>query len=871
MNRVLLVLALALGALAGAAPAARGGDSGLTDEDRADLAWLSGLGYPSVRGKPLVVAVQDGEKNVMGWEVRGFVLDESATEVHMLSLGLGDYRIARSPPGTPVERSTRFERLDAEHECGVWLAGGPTPTGRSWEWWRAECEPSVATQILVLASALAQAPRGEHDRLVHALLAHARTLRPEIGHHGPRDDDPAKPLRERAAADLAATETQRAKLSLIGYRAPHERPAQLEAFRAILRRFPASADEAEVRELAETLERMIREADERAKTAKPPEQMSADERIADLVFRLRDQTGGASAMGGPGMITDGPYKDLVALGRLAVPALLEALVDESLTRRGGVGRGGGHPYVQRVGDLAFEAIEEIAGRSFPVPADTTLPKSDRKAYRTAVRDAARPAVTAWLAAADAGREADDFVRAVEAGDWYASRAARTLLARDPQRLPGAVARGIEAATDLRCRGELIELLAKHPGDVGRDVLRQQATEGHPWVRLPAALGLAEMGDPAAADALHALWRERRDGGGPAVWTPSRSAGRDREDELRSIVRALVAMRRADAVKALDTSTRPKSPAARRALAAEFATAREDAADDFAEALEDGLVAGLGDRTEYADEHGAHIPVEGWALRVCDVAAAALAPLHGVAAPRKSDPLWRRDAMVREVMRAYPFTAGHPRFEPHVDPVPLERCQAAIDAVAAHAFGTPEREAALRDVEALGLGALPALREALAAKRFGYAVDVETVAGRMAFRVSEMHCLFGKELPQAIRAQVQSLQRGEQLTAAALRDLVAATVANVPGALSGASLDVYRGPGEDGVVISLTWLDGTGDGWETSALAAVGGRYVGGAFGSWSAEAPGEDPELAEMCERALAAPPGVWSWVHVRVVRKSPE
>ena len=43
MNRVLLVLALALAALAGAPPGARGDDAGLTDEDRADLAWLAGL------------------------------------------------------------------------------------------------------------------------------------------------------------------------------------------------------------------------------------------------------------------------------------------------------------------------------------------------------------------------------------------------------------------------------------------------------------------------------------------------------------------------------------------------------------------------------------------------------------------------------------------------------------------------------------------------------------------------------------------------------------------------------------------------------------------------------------------------------------
>jgi len=296
--------------------------------------------------------------------------------------------------------------------------------------------------------------------------------------------------------------------------------------------------------------------------------------------------------------------------------------------------------------------------------------------------------------------------------------------------------------------------------------------------------------------------------------------------------------------------------------------RPDAADALAAAIDVGLVSLLRDPTEYSDQFRDTIRIYGWAFRVGDAAAAALAPTLGLAAPRRSDPFWMRDIAQLAVVAATDPPGGPAReawtLPPLGDVDPTE-LRSKLDAVGASHFGLAERAAALQEIEALGLAALPALREGLAANAFGYARDVEEATGRMAFIVRAVR--LPSDAPPALAEKLNALV-GAPLTSAALRDVVSATLQSAGDAFPGASLDVYRGPDNEGVVITLTRLPGSTGGWAAGVSAAVGEKYVGGAGGGWSLRAPREDPSLAAVCDDALAAAPGVRSWVHARVIRK---
>ena len=859
-GRHLGIAILALGAAVFAAPpTARAEESPVTDEDRADLAWFEGLGYPDAAGRPFV-SVKVGQH----FEVRGFLLDGPSDRVRLHGLALDEYDLQRSPPGTAEDSRVVVTDLDADRLAEAWLRGGPSPA--VWEAWPRPATASIQTQMLVLADALHRADPRRHDALVHGMLAHARSMAPH-DYRGHGLGDLTKTLRERVAQDLAEVETYRLKSSLVGQPWAFEliargRPGQLDAARAILRRFPGSAQEAEVRELADTLERMLREADEHAKAPKTAAEMTADERIADLVFRLRDDPPTPEGdWGGLGRSTTGPYRDLVALGRAAVPRLLDSLADDTLTNQGGTGRNRMSPFVARVGDLVLAAIEEIAGRRF-VPADLTALVSDgtHLAQRRAWRAAVRPVIETWLRDPEEGQDPATLTRTVEGGGWPAVSAAPTLLAKDADAYAPAILRALAAEKDVRVHYELLRVLAKHPTEAGVAALREAAKTGDVRGRLDAVFDLVALHDATATDALLAAWIERRDGGGPTgyhqyihIWS--------REDDLTKIAKALLATQRADVAKALAEEPLRRSPAARRVLVREFVAARKDAAADVAAILDATLLVLTQDRTE----------MDGAGWRVRDAAATALAAARGKSAPDASDPLWKRDLAVRAIVDANGFSlAPPPPWDPREFALPEpDGLAAQIDALAANAYGTEPRTEAIRAIEAMGLVALPALRQGLAAKRFGYSIrDVEPLAARLSFTVRKV--LVNGTPPQALLEKVAALE-GRMLTSGALRDAVSATLAAVGSdACRGASLDLDRGVDDIGAVVTLTALDGVPGGWTASVAATVGGRAVPTTYGQNSIYPPRIDPSIAAICDAALVAPLGERARLHAVAVQVNP-
>jgi hypothetical protein len=218
--------------------------------------------------------------------------------------------------------------------------------------------------------------------------------------------------------------------------------------------------------------------------------------------------------------------------------------------------------------------------------------------------------------------------------------------------------------------------------------------------------LAKLRDPTATELLLAQWRLRRDGNGPPTMPPEQGTMRIRDDELRDLAAALVATKDAAVVRALADGLRTRGPFARAAVVHAAAAARPSAADEFAAALDEVLVAELDDRMERGESTNWSEPAPGHSLRTCDVAAAALAASRGLAAPAVADSYAARDAKVAVISEACgrklppptvetspgdAFTVRAVRFVPDADRAPKD-----VRAKVAALLGKPLTAAAFAD-------------------------------------------------------------------------------------------------------------------------------------------------------------------------------
>ena len=264
------------------------------------------------------------------------------------------------------------------------------------------------------------------------------------------------------------------------------------------------------------LDRMLQEDAAHKPPARPLAELPAAERIAELIFRLRDVTGaGVFTNGGPPDVFAIPghgeptAADLLAQeGHAAIPALIDTLGDERLTRCAGDPRGGGNPMVTRVGDAAAVILSRIAGRYF-WPPPGTMPAHDFGA-------SLRPVVQAWW---DAVQEKGEFL--ATADELVAEpvvqvdlHVAKRLAALDPHAAAPFIVRVTREVEDPLLRKTLLDVLGGLPGPGVLEFLRRELEHGPFLVhRVCAAFWLRDRGEEQRATAaIRAAWRRPLDFG-----------------------------------------------------------------------------------------------------------------------------------------------------------------------------------------------------------------------------------------------------------------------------------------------------------------------------------------------------------------------
>lgn len=304
-----------------------------TDADVAAMfAWFDGLGYLESIKKPFVRAVSGR----FSWlEESGFLIDRTPTDVTILTPTLEIHRVHEATV-TKLDfrkyvaellksRRTEFRDLDLNLAPIAWIChrfGLERPAQR------------LANEIV------------NKDRLVPG----------EEGFH-------VRPFLPMVKADVAG-DVERSVVQL--FPDPSETRSSLYIkMSECASRFRETRAGVDAAQIASKLRVMI---DEDRTHRPPPPNAPESEQIAEMIWRLRDLTGDRGALWWRGKEPDEQIRNF---GLKAVPALLQALKDDTLTRSRNYPMRI-RPPILRVKDVARDILSAIAYRGFRGDSDVEI-------------------------------------------------------------------------------------------------------------------------------------------------------------------------------------------------------------------------------------------------------------------------------------------------------------------------------------------------------------------------------------------------------------------------------------------------------------------------------------------------------------------
>ena len=463
------------------------------DPDEARLKWVNSLKLiETPPASAQLVCVPVGSRAGAGekWRARyaiGFLEkdDPSGCVVQLLdfqhhSVRRNEWERCGIAPENVVRKLTAMEA--AKLWCG-WLDTESADNDSSHKW-------GEFAQMTVLAAVMEQ--RGEHEA---AVLLQRRALKAQS--HGrehsvnPREFDVE--LRDELADGLLG--------SVAGAFGDLKIPRTALELRLaeIVRHFPKTEAAAEAGPMLKFLRIVIAAEPQMAKDRLDDDALAklpVKERVACLIRLLPEQTGEQWSL--PGLCdifthdegvsrwksvppdfapakprpSTTPAGKLVQIGLDAVPQLIEVLDDRRPTRAVGHGKCSGQwSSVLDVGDCAFQILEMLAGRQFFGNAPGNSVNEARATMKRSV--------DAWWRETSGGHEADLLDREISAGGagLGVGRLAERLAKVAPERLFGAIERGLAHAGESSNDESLVQALYSVDREPARALMRKTVTEG----------------------------------------------------------------------------------------------------------------------------------------------------------------------------------------------------------------------------------------------------------------------------------------------------------------------------------------------------------------------------------------------------------
>jgi hypothetical protein len=854
----------------------------LTDEEKGAFKWFDGLGFPRFERLQWVnVATgqwsQSGNRPRENHYFAAFLLNLDGDRFTVFTTDASTLTFVRTSNQGPEYERVGYEPRNLEQDARLCLQSLRHPPTNEEErlWQRFGERLTQRSEVFILARACAA---NGLDELAHDLCVQAEAM-PDR-----RTDGKTAPFIKRVSDDFAYSTIWKAFLDFEDPKIA--RPQLLEAFQNFVTHYPDSEYTPRARETATILERMVKEDEIHAKAAtRPFDQMRVTDRVAELIFQLRDQNGHQWFQPGACNIfldergEKSPASQLVAIGFDAVPQLIDALNDDRFTRSVGFHRNFyfSH-FVLRVGDCAEAILSRIACRPFWVNRSST-----GAMLKDGQVDDTRRQVQQWWAEVQKNGEKQVLVDAVASGDEKASEQARRLVQKYPAAALKAIIQGIAKTQSDWLRVQLVQAAGGLQGDGPLPFLTGQLTGGASIdVRVAAASALRHRGKSQATAAMIDEWDRQCD----AV------QNRDREAPA-SLVEFLISSDDPAAIHALKERIQDWPVSSRLGIVESLGESENMIAMGMTlpgtaasaklspatlDAIEDLLIARLDDVEELGGMSGVIGDDPFWDPRVCDMAAHSLASRWKELYRFKfSAPLAERNrqrVMIqntwRECHNLPPLPLPQPR---KIQPVPAERINPLLERLA-----SPDEVARTRtagDIEALGLGAMPAVREAIQAfpKNDPRESALNSLARRLSCRVDQVEVLPANFQPEGALKSALVALKGNALTSESfIRVLIAFATTQPPG-IRGMKLFAARGDDFTGVAIRLQMIAGkhTDDSvWDIQERVTAGDEGLLGTFGEAFAERlqkPEGWDDLTQSLNAALKTSPETPLEVRISLTR----
>ncbi len=843
--------------------------------------WFDTLGYPALTGRAYL-------RVATGWWSRrnndaptntylyAFLLQEAGDQFTVFTTDLRTLTFVKTSADTEDYKRVGYEVVDLLLGVKTRLeevAQQLEKVGLDLLDWNRQL--GVRSELFVLARACAA---NELDGLAYQVYEYAVDLPdPHTGEINPR------PLLSIIQDEIAYATIWRDTLDFGDLAIP--RQELLSRSEQFLVHFSASEYAPRASEAVALLRQMVKEDEGHVRETNPITLMTPDERIAELIFQLRDQHGHQWGQpGGNDIFSDergeaSPAQQLVKIGYPAIPQLITALDDRRFTRSVEYWRDFVFSHhVLRVGDVALIIIERIANRSFYALSSTTSALTDEER-----RTAAKAQVLAWWQDFQAKGEKQVLIEAVEKGDENSPAQAEVLIEKYPEVALDAVTIGLRAATKWWPHSQLVAAAAHLKGESIIPLLISIARRG-PYLssRLAAAQAVYRRDRPEGLAAMIQEWL-----------TPGPSNADEFHPE-EDLINFLAASGDPEAIQALGQDL-PKRPiklrvvlifALGRDVCAEASSppARNCKSPQAVTATEELLLQALDDTKKYTGSSGTWQGKSYYSPRVCDLAGYALAlrwPDRYTFDLEAS--LIERNRQIVELKNIWRGTQGLAPLPlpplPEIPAVPDEIVQPLLDQLLQ--LPAEDGRQISDQIEALGLGALPAVRRKLTDLAADHPARprVIALATRLANIVREIDLEPESIEPKGSLAEHLAALKGQSLSSRKIVDLVLdVTRGGSPGS-TGIDLEVDRAGDNAGVLLTIqltTVNESIGcwsrdGGWSYSYLVTEGNSQLLNSFGCDSAEfgqTEEADVGLIKALDKALAALPEETLAIYLKVVKQ---
>lgn len=580
-------------------------------ESQEAFRWFEELGFPKITADSRFVRVSTGQwyqplgKPPQNQFIHGFLIESRTNSFDVWTLDFDLKTYTPTVPDTVAHKRVAFEVTDLKRYVTKRLdsLSGVNSSARSL---RMDHRFSTGVELFLLGYACDV--QGHSDQ-ASDLCKRAKKELAKRHNRGPLG------LIPRLSKEFASARTWRAVEQFGDPKIT--RSELLTEFKEVARLFPESEHAERVRETVSLLQKMIEEDQHHEAAQKSFEELTEQEKIAELIFQLRDQNGHQwSQPGACDIFNDerkekSPASQLVILGFAAVPQLIESLGDQRFTRSVGFHRDFYFSHhVLRVGDCAETIIGRIAGRGFYRRKHT-----NGAMLKDGVSNDVEAQIRKWWKDVQQKGEQQVLAEAVAGGDLNAARQAQRLTSEYPKAAFAAIKAGIAACENEYVRAELIQQVATlHVDDV--EPLLTKLMEHAPDLRgrTEAALQLYRRDNSAPVPAMLEAWKKR----------VSSAAGQ----EVVHLVWFFAEAHSQEAIRQIKTDL-PRLPTRVRyeIISTLGDTSRRHAKDrpkDVTGQIESLLISALSDVDQYQSLSGTRYGQSYTDPRICDFAALMLA-------------------------------------------------------------------------------------------------------------------------------------------------------------------------------------------------------------------------------------------------------